>query len=74
MDEFGDPSIEEIGTSEAIEHHRDDDPSSEAVAAIELEEIPPGRQLGSAVETSSCEVCAEAQSVAASTGEVSIQV
>ncbi|KAF8524769.1 hypothetical protein JB92DRAFT_3109298 [Gautieria morchelliformis] len=74
MDEFGDPSIEEVGTSEAIEPHREDDPLSDAVAAIELEEIPRGRKLGSAVDTSSGEVCAEAQSVAASTDEVSIEV
>ncbi|KAF8527743.1 hypothetical protein JB92DRAFT_2826116 [Gautieria morchelliformis] len=65
MDEFGDLSIEEIGTSEAIEPHREDDPSSEAVMAIELEETPHGRELGSTVDTSS---------VAASMGEVSTEV
>ncbi|KAF8459725.1 hypothetical protein JB92DRAFT_3076807 [Gautieria morchelliformis] len=40
MEEFGDPSIEEIGTSEANGPHREDDPSSNAVLGIELEEIP----------------------------------
>ncbi|KAF8496637.1 hypothetical protein JB92DRAFT_2834577 [Gautieria morchelliformis] len=45
MDEFGDLSIEEIGTSEAIEPHREDNPSSEEVTAMELEEIPHGRSL-----------------------------
>ncbi|KAF8461788.1 hypothetical protein JB92DRAFT_2191877 [Gautieria morchelliformis] len=74
MDEFGDPSIEEIGTSEAIEPHRENDLSSNAVVGIELEEIHRGRELGNAVGISSGEVCAEPQSVVVSTGEVSIRV
>ncbi|KAF8532149.1 hypothetical protein JB92DRAFT_1589207 [Gautieria morchelliformis] len=74
MDEFGDPSIDEIGTLEAIEAHREDYPSSDVVAAIELEEIPCERELGSAVDTSSGEVCAEPQPVAVSMGKVSIHV
>ncbi|KAF8509033.1 hypothetical protein JB92DRAFT_2949208 [Gautieria morchelliformis] len=50
MDEFGDPSIQEIGTSEAIGPHREDDPLSNAVVGIELEEIPQGRGPASAIE------------------------
>ncbi|KAF8478326.1 hypothetical protein JB92DRAFT_3149608, partial [Gautieria morchelliformis] len=48
MDEFGGPSIEDIGTSEAVEPHMEDDPSSNAVVGIELREIPRGRGPGPA--------------------------
>ncbi|KAF8524768.1 hypothetical protein JB92DRAFT_2826964 [Gautieria morchelliformis] len=71
MDEFGDPSTEEIGTSEAIEPHREDNPSSEAVTVIELEEIPRGRETAGAVDG---DVRAEPRYVAASMGEVSLEV
>ncbi|KAF8532137.1 hypothetical protein JB92DRAFT_1588614 [Gautieria morchelliformis] len=70
MEEFSDPSVSEIGTSEP---HGKDGPSSTAVVGIELEEIHHGRELGSAVDDSSIEVCAELQT-AASTGQVSIEV
>jgi hypothetical protein len=59
MEEFGDPSVSETGVSET---HEKDGPSSTAVADIELEEIPRGRELGSAVEAFSGEVCVELQS------------
>ncbi|KAF8500647.1 hypothetical protein JB92DRAFT_893627 [Gautieria morchelliformis] len=71
MEEFGDPSVSETGTSEP---QGKDGPSSTAVVGIELEEIRHGREPGSAVDDSSGEVCAEPQHVAASTGEVSIEV
>ncbi|KAF8462192.1 hypothetical protein JB92DRAFT_3136826 [Gautieria morchelliformis] len=50
MDEFGDPSIEDIGTSEAIEPHREDGLLSNAFVGIELEEIPRGRGPASAID------------------------
>jgi hypothetical protein len=61
MVEFGDPSIEENGISEAIELHRKDGPSSNTIAAIELEEIPRVRELLSSVNNSSGEVLDEPQ-------------
>ncbi|KAF8464311.1 hypothetical protein JB92DRAFT_3064827 [Gautieria morchelliformis] len=68
MDEFGGPSIEEIGTSEAVEPHMEDDPSSNAVVGIELKEIPRGRGPGPASAVDG-DVHAEPRHVAASTGE-----
>ncbi|KAF8526414.1 hypothetical protein JB92DRAFT_3108430 [Gautieria morchelliformis] len=50
MEEFDDPSIEEIGTSEANGPHREDDPSSNAVLGIKLEEIPQGRGPASTID------------------------
>ncbi|KAF8480622.1 hypothetical protein JB92DRAFT_1758532 [Gautieria morchelliformis] len=70
MEEFGDPSIEEIGTSEAIGPHREDDPLSNAVVGSELEEIPRGRGPASAIDG---DVHAEPTCVAASAGEVSLE-
>jgi hypothetical protein len=55
MDEFGDPSFDETGISEAIEPHGKDGPSSNAIEAIALEEISRGRELGRAVDDSSGE-------------------
>ncbi|KAF8524038.1 hypothetical protein JB92DRAFT_3109766 [Gautieria morchelliformis] len=69
MEEFGDPSIEEIGTSEAIEPHMEDNPS-EANAGIEREEIPRGRDPASAVDG---DVIAEPRYVAVSTAKVSLE-
>ncbi|KAF8488293.1 hypothetical protein JB92DRAFT_3130047 [Gautieria morchelliformis] len=71
IEEFGDPNIEEIGTSEAIEAHMDDDPLSDAKAGIKLEEIPHGREPASAVDS---DVFAEHRHVAVSTDKVSLQV
>ncbi|KAF8484169.1 hypothetical protein JB92DRAFT_3148905 [Gautieria morchelliformis] len=70
MDEFGDPSIEDIGTSEAIEPHREDGLLSNAFVGIELEEIPRGRGPASAIDG---DVGAEPTCVAASAGEVSLE-
>ncbi|KAF8484351.1 hypothetical protein JB92DRAFT_3131571 [Gautieria morchelliformis] len=39
IEEFGDPDIEESGTSGAVEPCMEDDGSSDAVAGIELEEV-----------------------------------
>ncbi|KAF8486707.1 hypothetical protein JB92DRAFT_3022536 [Gautieria morchelliformis] len=74
MQEFGNLSIEKFGTSEAIEPHREDDPSSTAVAGIELEEIPRGRELANAVNESASEALDKPQHAAASTGEELIGV
>ncbi|KAF8519157.1 hypothetical protein JB92DRAFT_3094971 [Gautieria morchelliformis] len=73
MEEFGDLSVSETGIPES---HKQDDPSASKVVGIKLEDIPRGRELGtwSAVDDSSGEVCSELQSVAASMGEVSIEV
>jgi hypothetical protein len=60
MDEFGDPSVE-AGISEAIEIHRKDGPSSDTIAAIELEEIPRVRELLRSVNDAPCEVLDEPQ-------------
>jgi hypothetical protein len=61
MEEFGNPIVEETGMSEAIELHRNDGPSSNAVAAIELEEIPHVRELVRSVNNVACEVLDEPQ-------------
>jgi hypothetical protein len=55
MEEFGDPSVDETGISEAIEPHGKDGPSSDAISAIALEEISRGRELARAVDDSSGE-------------------
>jgi hypothetical protein len=55
MDEFGDPSVDETGISEAIEPHGMDSPSSNAISAIELEEVSCDRKLAGAVDDSSGE-------------------
>ncbi|KAF8523852.1 hypothetical protein JB92DRAFT_2883201 [Gautieria morchelliformis] len=70
IEEFGDPNIEEIGTSEAVEPYREDDPSSDAVMGHELEEIPRGRETAGTVDG---DVRSEPRYVAASTGEVSLE-
>ncbi|KAF8508280.1 hypothetical protein JB92DRAFT_3121029 [Gautieria morchelliformis] len=59
MEEFGDLSVSETGIAES---HKQDDPSSTEMVGFELEEIPCRRELGSAVDNSSSEVCAEPQS------------
>jgi hypothetical protein len=45
MEEFDDPSVKENGISEATELHRKDGPSSNTIAALELEEIPHVREF-----------------------------
>ncbi|KAF8486637.1 hypothetical protein JB92DRAFT_1515042 [Gautieria morchelliformis] len=70
VEEFGDPSVSETGISES---QKLDDASCMAVAGIELDESPHGKELGSAVDAPSREVSAAPQTVAASTGEVSIE-
>jgi hypothetical protein len=57
MDEFGDPSVDETGISEAIEPHGKDGSSPNPISelAIELEEISRGREVARAVDDSSCE-------------------
>jgi hypothetical protein len=61
MDEFGDPSIDETGISEAIEPHGEDGPSSNAISAPELEEVSRSRELAGAVDDSSGEAPDEPQ-------------
>jgi hypothetical protein len=53
MEEFGDPTRNETGISESIEPHGN--PSSNAISAIELEDISRGRELARAVDYSSGE-------------------
>jgi hypothetical protein len=57
MEEFGDPSVDETGISEAIEPHGKDGSSSNPISesAIELEEISRGRERAIAVDDSSGE-------------------
>ncbi|KAF8468743.1 hypothetical protein JB92DRAFT_1981512 [Gautieria morchelliformis] len=71
IEEFGDLNIEAIGTSEAIEPHREDHPLSNPVMTIELEEITYSRGPASAVDG---DVHAEPRYVAASTGKISLEV
>jgi hypothetical protein len=59
MEEFGDPSVDETGISVAIEPHGKDGPSSDAISAIELEEISRGGELARDVDDSSGEVLDE---------------
>jgi hypothetical protein len=61
MEEFGDPSVDETGISEAIELHRKDGPSSNTITATELEEIPRVRELLRSVNDAACEVLDEPQ-------------
>jgi hypothetical protein len=61
MEEFGDPSVEETGISEGIEIHGKDGPSSDMIAAIELEEIPCVREIVRSVNDAACEVLDESQ-------------
>jgi hypothetical protein len=61
MEEFGDPSVDETGILEAIEPHGTDGPSSNAISAIELEEISRGGERASAVDDSSDEAPDESQ-------------
>jgi hypothetical protein len=61
MEEFGDPSIAETRISESIEIHGKDGPSSNTIAAIELEEIPHVRELVRSVNDAACEVLDEPQ-------------
>jgi hypothetical protein len=61
MEEFGDSNVEETGISEAIEIHEMDNPSSNTIAAIELEEIPCVRELLRSVNDAACEVLDEPQ-------------
>jgi hypothetical protein len=65
MEEFGDPSVDETGISEAIEPHglagsSSNAISSNAISAIELEEISRSRELARAVDDSSGEAPDEA--------------
>jgi hypothetical protein len=61
MEEFGDPSVEETGISEAIEIHGKDGPSSNTIAAIELGEIPPVKGILRSVNDATWEVLDEPQ-------------
>jgi hypothetical protein len=63
MEEFGDPSVDETGISEAIEPHGENGSSSNPISesAIELEEISRGRERAIAVDNSSGEAPDESQ-------------
>jgi hypothetical protein len=61
MEEFDDPSVEEIRISEAIEIHREDGPSSNTISAIELEEILRVRQILRSVNNAASEGLDEPQ-------------
>jgi hypothetical protein len=61
MEEFGDPSVDEAGISEANEIHGKDGTSSDTIAAIELDEIPRVRELLRSVNDAACEVLDESQ-------------
>jgi hypothetical protein len=61
MDEFGDPSVDETGISEAIEPHGTDGPSSHAISAIALEESSRGREFARGVDNCPVEVPDEPQ-------------
>jgi hypothetical protein len=61
MDEFGDPSVDETGISEAVESHGEDGPSSNAISALEPEEVSRSQELAGAVDDSSGEAPDEPQ-------------
>jgi hypothetical protein len=63
MEEFGDPSVDETGISEAIEPHGEDGSSYNPISesAIELAEISRGGELARTVDDSSGEAPDEPQ-------------